>query len=262
MTKDHFNNYKTQHTAKNIIFLEEIGSTNNYAKDLAKTTPSAGTAIIAARQTAGRGRLGRSWDGEGDNIYMSIILKPEKDPAHLTLMAGVCVANVLNRFLTDTEYKVLIKWPNDIVVERKKICGILTEGGSFGAVLGIGINVGRESFPSELADKGTSLHMMTGTHHERAEIIKLLLSELSEYYERFIQDGIDSFIDEYKELCLNIGRAVTIHEQDAVYEATCLDVTENGELLIEMVGGERRVLNSGEVSVKGIYGSDVYRKSI
>ena len=257
MDSNSFNNFQTSHTAKNIIFLQEIGSTNDYAKDLAKITPSAGVAIIAARQTAGRGRLGRSWDGEGDNIYMSIILRPEKDPAHLTLMAGVCVANVLNHFLADTGHKALIKWPNDIVVGRKKICGILTEGGSFGAVLGIGINVGRESFPPELMDKGTSLYMLTQAHHERTEIIKLLLSELSDYYERFIQVGISSFIDEYKKLCLNIGKTVTIYENAAKYEATCIDIAENGELYIEMPNGEKRALNSGEVSVKGIYGSDL-----
>jgi len=255
MTKDHFNNFQTTHTAKKIIFLEEIGSTNDYAKNLAKTNPSQGAAIIAAHQTAGRGRLGRLWDGDGDNIYMSIILKPEKDPAHLTLMAGVCVTNVLNKLLANTEHKALIKWPNDIVVDRKKVCGILTEGGSFGAVLGIGINAGRESFPPELMNKGTSLYILTGVHHERSEIIKLLLSELSDYYEQFIQSGIGSFIDEYTKLCLNIGRVVTIHDQNAAYEATCINITENGELYIETANGERRTLNSGEVSVKGIYGS-------
>ena len=257
MTKGHFNNFQTTHTAKKIIFLEEIGSTNDYAKDLAKATPSSGLAVIASAQTAGRGRLGRSWDGDGDNIYMSVILKPEKNPAHLTLMAGVCVARVLSTFLVNTKYKALIKWPNDIVVDGKKICGILTEGGSFGAVIGIGINVSRESFPRELADKGTSLRMLTGICHERADIIKLLLSELSDCYERFIQGGIGSFIDEYKKLCLNIGRTVTIHEPNSAYEAICIDITDNGELLVEVGAGERRALNSGEVSVKGIYGSDV-----
>jgi len=260
MTIENFRGFHATRVAENIIFLDEIGSTNTYAKDLIKNGAPAGTAIIAAKQTAGRGRLGRSWDGDGENIYMSVILSPSRyeagSAAQLTLMAGLCVTNVLSRTLLKTSHKVFIKWPNDIVVDRKKICGILTEGVMDAVVIGIGINIGRKSFPVELIDKGTSLYMLTKREHDRAEIIKCVLTELSSYYERFEAQGISSFIDEYKALCLNIGKKVTIHENDASYEAMCLDVTDGGELYVELSGGERQMLNSGEVSVKGIYGSD------
>ena len=318
MTKNDFKDFRRPFVAENIIFLDEIGSTNDYAKDLAKNGASAGTAIITAEQTAGRGRFGRSWDdGKADGIYMSVLLKPKTNSAHLTLMAGVCVANVLNGLLGCVDIKLspafsadysatfrqcsfadhlriccthtstrlckqslvrigeksrskiqpthlcrhnldgeqaLIKWPNDIVVCGKKICGILTEGGAFGAVLGIGINVGRESFPPELSDKATSLRILTGRSFERAAIIKLLLTELSAYYEQFEAHGISSFIDEYRTLCVNIGKTVAVHENSGIYRARAIDVDDDGGLLVELENGERRVLNSGEVSVRGVYG--------
>jgi len=261
MTIESFMGFHAPRVAENIIFLDKIGSTNTYAKDLIKNGASAGTAIIAASQTAGRGRLGKSWDGDGENIYISTILEPNvregSIAAQLTLMAGVCVANVLERLLVSTPHKALIKWPNDIVAGRRKICGILTEGVMDAVIIGIGVNVGRKSFPSELADKGTSLYMLTGREHDRAEIIKTILSEVSAYYRRFDMQGIGSFIDEYKALCLNIGKKVTIHENDASYEAMCVGVSDGGELYVELPGGERRMLNSGEVSVKGIYESDL-----
>jgi len=264
MTGNNFNNFHCPLVAENIIFLDEIGSTNDYAKDLIRGGKRAGTVVIAARQTAGRGRLGRSWDGGVDNIYMSVIISPQKsagnNPAHLTLMAGVCVCNVLNKLLKATKYEALIKWPNDIVVDRKKVCGILTEGVALEAmhgVIGIGVNVNRSSFPSELEDKATSLHMLTGLHYDMAEIIKMLLIELSAYYERFESDGINSFIAEYKALCLNIGKDVTIHENGEIYEALCLDIATDGGLYVHMLNGERRTLSSGEVSVRGIYESDL-----
>jgi len=260
MTIESFMGFHAPRVAENIIFLDEIGSTNTYAKDLIKNGAPSGTTIITAIQTAGRGRLGRSWDGDGENIYMSTILVPSAREGsiapQLTLLTGLCVTNVLNRLLANTPHKALIKWPNDIVIGRKKICGILTEGVMDAVVIGIGVNVGRKSFPPELADKGTSLYMLSEREHERAEIIKAILSEISAYYERFDMQGIGSFIDEYKALCLNIGKKVTIHENDTSYEALCLDVTDSGKLYVELPGGERRALNSGEVSVQGIYGSD------
>ena len=253
MKKNDFNDFHRPLVAENIIFLDEVGSTNDYAKDLGRNGALAGTVIIANAQTAGRGRLGRIWDsGDAEGIYMSVLLKPRKNPAHLTLMAGVCVANVLSRILGDT--KALIKWPNDVIVGGKKICGILTEGGTFGAVLGIGINVGREKFPLELADKATSLRILTGLCYDRAEIIKMLLTELSVRYERFDIGGIRTFIVEYKDLCVNIGNDVMVHGNDGTYKAVAIDIDNDGRLLVKLEDGERCVLNSGEVSVRGVYG--------
>jgi len=255
MTESSFKSFHSPLVAEKIVFLDEIGSTNEYAKELGRGGAHPGICVIAAKQTAGRGRLGRSWDGgEASDIYMSALLKPKNDPSHLTLMAGICVRNVLSALLASTPHNPLIKWPNDIIVDGKKICGILVEGGIFGTVVGIGINVMRESFSSELAGKATSLNMLTGIYHDRVEIIKALLAELSRYYEKFEEHGISSFIDEYRSLCVNIGKAVIIHEQAAAYNATAIGIDEYGRLEVILEDGQRRALDSGEVSVRGIYG--------
>ncbi|MCL2564619.1 MAG: biotin--[acetyl-CoA-carboxylase] ligase [Defluviitaleaceae bacterium] len=255
MNESSFKGFNAPFVAENIIFLDEIGSTNDYAKDLGKNGTSSGTAVITAKQSAGKGRLGRIWDGgEAKDIYLSLLLRPKGDSSRLTLMAGVCVANTLNRFLTDLDEKAMIKWPNDVVVGGRKICGILTERGEYGVVVGIGINIGRESFPEELLDKATSLNIATGQKHDRAEIIKFLLTNLSLYYESFENSGVSSFIEEYGSLCVNIGKTVAIHENNVVYTAAATGISPDGKLEITLENGTKRVLDSGEVSVRGIYG--------
>ena len=250
-----FKDFFAPFAAEKIIFLDEIGSTNDYAKDLGKKGAASGTAVITAKQSAGKGRLGRSWDGgEAKDIYLSLLLRPKNGFSGLTLMAGVCVANVLNKFLEDSQEKALIKWPNDVVAGGKKICGILTESGEFGVVVGIGINIGRANFPEELRNKATSLNIVTGKKHDRAEIIKLLLTSLSAYYENFEKSGISSFIEEYRSLCINIGKNVTVHENNTSYKATATGISPDGKLEITLENGEYRILDSGEVSVRGIYG--------
>jgi BirA family biotin operon repressor/biotin-[acetyl-CoA-carboxylase] ligase len=166
-------------------------------------------------------------------------------------MAGVCAAGLVNKFL---DGEAFIKWPNDVVVTGRKICGILTESGITGTVLGIGINLNRESFPDDIADKATSLRLITGYEYERAEIIKLLLIELSRYYEKFEGQGVGSFIGEYRALCINIGKTVVICENGCEYRAEAVGVSDCGGLEIITEGGERRLIKSGEVSVRGLYG--------
>jgi len=255
MNKSDFKGFYAPFVAENIIFLDEIGSTNDYAKDLGKNGASSGTAVIAAKQSAGKGRLGRIWDGgEAKDIYLSLLLRPKGNSSRLTLMAGVCVANTLNSFLADSHEKALIKWPNDVVVGSKKICGILAESGEFGVVVGIGINIGRESFPDGLKEKATSLNISTGKKHDRIGIIKLLLTKLSSYYENYEKNGISSFIEEYRGLCVNISKTVAIHENGKEYQATATGISPDGKLEIILENGTKRVLDSGEVSVRGIYG--------
>jgi len=255
MNKNSFSNFCAPLVAENIIFLDEVSSTNDYAKELAKAGCQAGTAVIAARQSAGRGRLGRGWDGGcAKDIYLSLLLKPKFEPSRLTLVAGVSICHTLNGVLHSFGYKALIKWPNDIVVNGRKICGILTENGSFGVVLGIGINVFRESFPSELEDKATSLNLLTDLEHNREVLIKSILSNLSHAYKAFEIYGFSVFFKEYCDLCANIGKQIAVHENDTSYRATATGINSDGKLEILLENGEKRSLDSGEVSVRGIYG--------
>jgi len=261
LSAEDFENFKPSHVGRNIVFLESVGSTNDHAKELAAQGALSGTVVIAGEQVAGKGRLGRSWDGAGSgkDIYMTILLRPDisgENAARLTLLAGICTARAVNEI---SEKKAGIKWPNDVVINGKKICGILTESAFKGksldyAAVGIGINVNREDFPPELADKATSLYLENGRQYKRADIIKRVISLFDEYYGGFVKAGISSFIDEYRRLCVNIGKTVTIHENGTSYVAGAIGIGDNGALEVVTEGGEKRIIESGEVSVRGIYG--------
>ena len=260
MNAGDFENLPGSHVGGNIVFLDEVGSTNDYAKELALTGAPSGTVVIAAKQIAGKGRLGREWDGgAGKDIYMTILLRPEitgEEAARLTLLAGVCVAKAVNEI---SPQKAGIKWPNDVVIEGKKICGILTEAGYKAseidyAAVGIGINVNRESFTPELRDKATSLYLENGKGYNRAKIIKRVLEIFDKYYGEFLKTGTASFIEEYRSLCVNIGRNVAIYENGVSYRAQAVGINGGGALEIITQSGEKRTIESGEVSVRGIYG--------
>ena len=255
-----FENFQCEHIGSNIIFLEEVGSTNDYAKELGRQGAPGGSVVIAGRQVAGKGRLGRGWDGgAGLDIYMTILLRPEiagEAAARLTLLAGICVAKAINEL---SPKKAGIKWPNDVVIEGKKICGILTESAFKDskidyAAVGIGININRENFPAELSDKATSLRLENGRNYNRADIIKQVLSLFDKYYSEFLINGTASFIEEYRQLCVNIGKTVAIYENGESYRAQAVGIGENGALHIVTEDGDKREIESGEVSVRGIYG--------
>ena len=268
MNNNHINNMSaadflipvSAHIGSSIIFLEEVGSTNDYAKDMGASGAPSGSVVIADKQLAGKGRLGRSWDdGEGKDIYMTILLRPEisgEAAARLTLLAGVCVAKVLNEI---SPKKAAIKWPNDVVMNSKKICGILTESAFIGGtidytVVGIGVNINRQSFPDELKDKATSLYLENDKLYSREVIIKQILNLFEKYYAEFLENGIASFIDEYRSLCVTLGKTVAIYENDVSYKAQAIGISDTGALEIVAEDGNRRIIESGEVSVRGIYG--------
>lgn len=239
---------------QNVVYFEAIDSTNtvakqNYYKD--------GTVIIAESQTAGKGRMGRVWESEHNTgIYMSIVLMPDISADRislLTLAAGICVCRVLTE-MCNIPFK--IKWPNDIVADGKKVCGILTEGviseTQNKAVVGIGINVTNKNFGDELCNKASSIYMLTGKVLERESIINNLLEEFEKTYTDFIEGK--PFISDYEKLCININRQVTFVKDGEEINGIAVNVAENGELVIKKEDGTTLNINSGEVSVRGIYG--------
>ena len=239
---------------QNVVYFETIDSTNTVAK---QNDYKDGTVIIAESQTAGKGRLGRVWESEyNTGIYMSIVLMPNIPPERipmLTLVAGISVCNVLTK-MCGIDFK--IKWPNDIVADGKKVCGILTEGviskNQNKAVVGIGINVGNKSFGNELSDKASSIYMLTNKSFERESIINTLLEEFEKAYNNYLEGK--PFIKDYEKLCININRQVTFVKDDEQIRGTAASVAENGELVIKKEDGTTLNINSGEVSVRGIYG--------
>lgn len=244
----------TNFIGQNIEYFKTLDSTNTVAKE---NDYKDGTLVIAENQTMGKGRMGREWISEQNSgIYMSIVLLPTM-PAEkinsLTLLAGLSVCEVLNE-LCEISFK--IKWPNDIVADGKKVCGILTEGivsaNNTKAVVGIGINVDNKSFSHELIDKATSLHMLTGKNFSKETVINKIAEAFEKKYIDFLNGK--SFIKEYESLCVNINRRVTTIKDGNKIQGTAVGITETGEIIIKKEDGTSLNINSGEVSVRGIYG--------
>lgn len=251
------NKLNTNFIARNICIFDKIASTNTAAKQ--NCDMNDGTLFAAESQTKGRGRTGREWSSpHGEDVFMSVLLKPKRlseNTPQLTLAAGVAVC----RALADVcAVDARIKWPNDIVIGTKKVCGILTElafdkNGDCYVVVGIGINVNRCAFDGELRDKATSLAESTGVGYDRNEIISAVINEFEKYYLLWQQGGFEMFREEYKRLCVNIGRAVVIIKDNQSQNAICRDISENGELIAD-IDGRPVTVRSGEVSVRGLYG--------
>lgn len=237
-------------------------STNLRAKQLADSGAPHGTLVVADVQEGGKGRRGRGWLAPlpGTNIAMSLLLRPAFAPAQasmLTLVAAMAVrAGIQQISGLDTQ----IKWPNDVIINRKKVCGILTEMTLEEeyiqcVVVGIGINVHNESFPEELAEKATSLTLESGRRFSRAALTAAVMKSFENSYERFVEDGdLRSLVAEYNACLAAKDQAVCIMAPDGVWEGISRGINAAGALLVEHADGRTEEIVSGEVSVRGIYG--------
>ena len=248
----------TKWAGKTVHFARETDSTNLWIKRLAKEGAPEGTLALAEFQSAGRGRLGRSWEvPEGTSVMMSILLRPKFEPQYapmLTLVMGMAVAKAVKKFGFD----VSIKWPNDVVVSHKKICGILTEMGVRDgkidyAVIGVGINVNIREFPDEMADKATSLYLESGREFDRSQIPGLVMEAFEEYYEKFAATcDLSGLKEKYESILANYNQPVRVLAKEP-YEGVARGITDGGELLVEKTDGTIVAVSAGEVSVRGLY---------
>ena len=245
-----------------IINLSETDSTNEYAKRIAREGASDKTVIIAEYQSAGKGRVGRNFLSEkGKGIFMSIILRPDLTPEQaggLTLVTAVAVHQAI---LNVCGINTGIKWPNDIVADGKKLCGILTEmstsfdgNGVKFVVVGIGINVLNEVFDAELSKLATSLHILTGQSFSKEELIEDILQLFDIYYEKYLEVRNLSVIRNiYDENLIHIGKLIRAVNGDKVLQGVCKGINEKGHLLVEKDEDIEEII-SGEISVRGVYG--------
>ena len=248
----------TKWAGKTVHFARKTDSTNLWIKRLAKEGASEGTLALAEFQSAGRGRLGRSWEvPEGTSVMMSILLRPKFEPQYaptLTLVMGMAVAKAVKNLGFD----VSIKWPNDVVVSHKKICGILTEMGVRDgkidyAVIGVGINVNIREFPEEMADKATSLYLESGKEFDRSQIPGLVMEAFEKYYEKFAATcDLSGLKEEYESILANYNQPVRVLAKEP-YEGVARGITDGGELLVEKTDGTIVAVSAGEVSVRGLY---------
>ena len=251
----------TDWVAKEVLYFDTIDSTNTKAQELAEKGYPSGTLVVADKQESGKGRRGRSWvSPSGTGIFMTLMIKPDINPNNasmLTLVAAIAVAKAITSV---TGEEALIKWPNDIVINGKKVCGILTEmNAQFDyinhIVVGIGINVHNESFPEEISQMASSLMIEAGgKRFHRAQIIAETMSYFEQYYDTFLKtQDLSALVREYDELLVNRNKSVRVLDPKEPFDGKAMGITPKGELIVD-TWESRKLVSSGEVSVRGIYG--------
>jgi len=242
---------KTSIIGKNIHYFKETESTNILARDMAGSVDE-GTVVIAESQTGGRGRMGRKWISPEGGIWLSVILKPKMQPLHaprITLLAGVAAAKTIRGYGLSAK----IKWPNDVLINGKKVCGILTEIGAEMdsiqyVVVGVGIdaNVDTETFPEEFRDSSTSLKNELGFDINRVEFVQRLLSELETLYMKFQKEGFSSILEEWRNMSATIGEWVKITTQSRIMYGEVIGVDSEGALVLETSEGKLEKIVAGQ----------------
>lgn len=252
------NGLMTKLIGRDIVFLEEVDSTNNVAKQLAAQGAAAGTVVVAEEQGKGRGRLERSYFcPKGKGIWFSVILRPQflpREAPKCTFLAAVAVAMAMERFGLKAE----IKWPNDILHEGRKLTGILTEmsaevDGINYVVIGTGINVNiaLEEFPPDIRDKATSLSLMRGEPLPRVAVFQAVLEAMDELWALLEREGFAPVIDYWRKYAVTLGQEVHVIgvTKKEAFDGRAVDIDEEGALLVDTGQELRRVL-AGDVSIR------------
>lgn len=244
-----------------VTFYEVLDSTNLRAKLDAENGAPQGSLVVADMQTAGRGRRGRGWSSPaGANAYFTLILKPDFSPDKASMLTLVMALAVAEGITETCGVEARIKWPNDIVIGGKKVCGMLTELSVQQeyiqyVVIGAGINVCLQEFSPEIADTAACLEQVCGRRVPRAQLIVRVMEAFEKYYEIFMETLDFSRLKEvYDRLSVNCGREVQVLDPKGEYTGISRGINAAGELLVELPDGSKKAVYAGEVSVRGIYG--------
>lgn len=257
--KDYLN---TKYVGRKVMYFDSISSTNDKAKELATLGEGEGAVIIAEEQTKGKGRLGKNWiSPKGKGIWMSIILRPDINPVHASKVTQVAAAAV-STSISKMGIKNLIKWPNDIVVGNKKVCGILTEmSGELNRInyivvgIGINVNIDIEELPNEVKGIATSLKEEYGERISRKKLTAEILNNFEELYKELVKENkISKSIQICRQYSAILGKEIRVIMRGEEIRGKAIDLTEEGELLIKDKEGKVQKIISGEVSVRGLYG--------
>lgn len=235
--------------AERIIHFPECGSTNDEARKLALKGVANHAVVLAESQTAGRGRRGQPWTcPPGEGLACSLVVRPEAVPAlwsRHALAAGLAIAEALDSFGLTAG----LKWPNDVWVDQKKICGILVEAGKGFVVIGIGLNINVRSFPEGLAHPATSLALETGGDHSREEVLISILKRLRVRLDQ-IDRGFDDMLSSWRTRCVLTGKKVTLEVNDERWVGRVEGLSSNGELLVQTAAGLQKVLQANSIRIQ------------
>lgn len=238
-------------------YYETIGSTNDEAVRLGMKGSPEGTALVAETQSAGKGRMRRAWHSPpGANIYTSIILRPQFEPdraPQISLAAGVAVAETLNPYCPGD---VCLKWPNDVLINEKKVCGILTQMKMSGSaidfvVVGIGINVNwnHEQFPEDIQSMATSVSIEAGREISRLELIIRLYENMAKCYRELAQNGFAPIREKWLGLTSMIGKPVSVMFQKEKVTGKAVGLDNDGALLLLTAGNETVKVSAGDATI-------------
>lgn len=252
---------QTAWAGRNVRFYAAVDSTNNEASRLAESGAPSGTLVLTEEQSRGKGRRGRTWvTPAGGAVMMSLIVRPELPPPRasmLTLVTGLAIAAACREACG---VDARIKWPNDIVIDGRKICGILTEMSTEidfikYLVIGAGINTCVEQFPPELAQRAASLHEFMDRKPDRAGLIAACMQKFELFYQLFLErQDLSALRSDYNALLVGIGSPVRVLQPGGEYDGISEGINDAGELLVRRADGRQEAVYAGEVSVRGIYG--------
>lgn len=246
---------QTDQLGKQIVFKETVESTQKEAHKIAEESEE-GTLIIAEEQTAGRGRMTRAWHSpKGTGIWMSLILKPNLPPVkapQFTLIAAVAVAEAIQDV---TGLTPEIKWPNDLLMNGKKITGILTELQADAdrirsIIIGIGMNVNQQAFPAELEDIATSLAIEKGETISRAKLVQAILKNIEIYYKEYVENGFASIKQKWESFAVSIGRHITARTVNGSIRGKAIGITEEGVLKLQDEEGIIHSIYSADIEIE------------
>ncbi len=231
-----------------IIHLKRVGSTTSKADSMIRNRRVQGNFLIYAdEQSAGKGRRGASWHSPEGGIWMTIGLFGLEVSSNFTLFTGVCLHQALNKFIGEGDCR--IKWPNDIMLNDKKICGIHTEHIQFHRyhLIGIGINVNNREFPQDIESIASSISILTGTEHDRFEIMQTFFDTFASKLPEFIEFGWEHFHEYYRRNCFLKGKSIAIETPFKRFEGTAVGINKEGALLLKLDNGMIQPFYSGTV---------------
>lgn len=243
---------------RQIEYLPELPSTNDTAQKLAREGCPEGTVVVTECQTGGKGRMGRPWfSPRGKGLWFTIVLRPPVNPAEtpqVTMVAAVAVAEAVR---AHTGVESGIKWPNDILVQERKLCGILVELNAemdrvnfMVAGMGLNVNVPRSEFPPEIRDTATSLQAESGRHIPRVPLLRALLKSFEDWYRLWLDEGFAPILSRWRELCVTLDCPVTVHTIRESYTGHAINVDETGALLVKTEDGSIERLLAGEGTLR------------
>ncbi|MBW7888403.1 MAG: biotin--[acetyl-CoA-carboxylase] ligase [Bacteroidetes bacterium] len=256
---DILNGLETEKFGRTIFSFNSLDSTNIFAKSLPKNEAPHGTIIIAEEQTAGRGRMERAWKSEkNNNLLFSIIIYPDFRKEKVLLLPFAAALALCDGIEEILPYHLKCKWPNDVLVRGKKVSGILLESVYKGMeleriIIGIGVNVNQNNFPEELRHKATSLKNESGKDIDRLLLLRNILRALEFRYVQLSEYPVQFLLKEWKMKNETFGKRITIFQSDFSFEATMLDVAEDGSLLVELNDGSRKNIYAGDVTLQENY---------